>query len=34
MGFVNSVASHLNEILWDLYVSNANCSGFVDVKIK
>lgn len=34
MGFVNSVASHLNEILWDLYVFNGNCSRFVDVKIK
>lgn len=34
MGFVHSVASHLNEVLWDLYVFNVNCSRFVDVKIK
>lgn len=34
MGFVNSVASHLNEGLWDLCVFNVNCSRFVDVEIK
>lgn len=34
MGFVNSVASHLDEILWDLYLFNVKCLRFVDVKIK